>query len=349
MLRNIFTRADKKKITIAEILKGTTAGRMQSAGYMQVIPLTSDIEDHYIAAPDSLKVSTTNYGSMRFENEGDLVTIVPAHAAYVVKQAAQDHAMSHAGLVGASTVKSYATAACVQQSQPGFIKADKYKMLILPFSLREKAYNIRHTASYQKLWEPISKFNSSLGVNAQGHLEYFLSRFEKELDLFVAEFEPVEKQVGAIILIDGKVMGIERAPNYNYWLSIWPTLIRECYGSLAIEYQKQNGDKKEANVSFPLEGEISNLEELKAAMQSAREKEEAFVKETIRGLITDEFNRESEERTSNYTLETLSNDQFFGQIVYESDNQINVVYASLVLRDKWDKKRAWHNASPFSI
>jgi hypothetical protein len=221
-------------------------------------------------------------------------------------------------------------------------------MLILPFSLREKAYSIRHMASYQKLWEPISKFNGRLGVNAQGHLEYFLSRFQKELDLFVAEFEPVEKQVGAIILIDGKVMGIERAPNYSYWLNIWPTLIRECYGSLAIEYQKQNGDKV-PNVSFPLEGEISNLDELKEAMNQAREKEEAFVKGTIRDLISDEFSREAEERTGNYSLETLSNEQFFGQIVYESESETNIVYASLVLRDKWDKKRAWHNAAPFSI
>ena len=34
-------------------------------------------------------------------------------------------------------------------------------------------------------------------------------------------------QVGAIVLVDDRVVGIERAPSHDYWLSIWPSLIRE--------------------------------------------------------------------------------------------------------------------------
>lgn len=350
MFTNIFGKSDQKKISIAEILKGTVAARMQSAGYMQVVPLTSEIQDHSILSPDQLNVSTTGYGSLVFQNDEDKFTIVPAHAAYVVKQAAQDHAMAHAGFVNRRQNRAFNTAMCVQQSQPGYIKPDKYKMLILPFSLREKAYKIRREKLYNKLWSSISEFNGSLGVSAQGNLVFFLDQFKTELDQFVAEFEPVPNQVGAIILIDGKVMGIERAPNYDYWKAIWPALIRECYGSLAIEYRNKNKDKS-PEVRFPLEGEISNLDELKESLKKAREKEEVFVKETIRNLINDEFSREEEDKTGSYSLETIKNAQFFGQIVHEPglNDAPNVVYASLVLRDKWDKKRAWHNAVPFSI
>ena len=103
MLNKLFTKngnGEKIQITISEILKGTTAGRMQSVGYMQVIPLISQIEDDRFVSPLEAEVSTRGYGSMVFNNPLNKVLIVPLHAGYVVKQAAQDHAMSQAGVIG---------------------------------------------------------------------------------------------------------------------------------------------------------------------------------------------------------------------------------------------------------
>jgi hypothetical protein len=321
---------------------------MQSAGCMQIIPLLSDIEEHSIIPPDELLVSTIGYGKIQFNNSGDGLTIVPAHAAYIVKQSAQDHAMAHAGLIGAVKNRVFDTAMCVQQTQPGFIKTDKYRMLILPFSLREQAYKVRHVKQYQKLWKPISEFNKRLGVNAGGHLEYFLNQYQKQLDEFVAEFEPLEKQVGAIILINGEVMGIERAPNYKYWLSVWPALIRECYGSLAVEFVKKNPDFV-PRAQFNSEFNEGGLDEIREAMKKARDREEEFVKMTIRNILEDEFVRQSEETLDKYRLDSIENSRFCGQIVCQSSSEDRIVYASLVLRENWTNERSWKIASEFQI
>ncbi len=181
------------KIDVREVLRGCEAGRLQSVGYMQVIPLVSDLYDDRFVSPVQCDadVYTTSYGTLGFRNSSDSVMIVPCHAGYVVKQHAQDHAMAHAGVVAAAGDRRYDTAVCIQASQGGFIEKGSYRMLILPHALREHALQLRKTKNYQKLWDDISVFNRSLGVQGQGHLEYFLKAFKKELDEFVAEFECV--------------------------------------------------------------------------------------------------------------------------------------------------------------
>ncbi len=350
MLRNLFSRPAERangNISIAEILKGCEAGRMQSVGYMQVIPLLSDINDERIASPDEAEVSTQNYGSLIFNNLADRVVIVPLHAGYVVKQAAQNHAMAHAAVVQSAASKTYDTAMCIQQSQGGFIAADKYKLMILPFALREKALGLRKEQAFDKLWKSISEFNERMGAQASGHLEFFLEQFKSELDQFVAEFESVPRQVGAIVLIDGQVVGIERAPSQTYWLSIWPALIRECYGSLAIEYRRSMGDKAElSQIRIPLAGSVNSLEDIERLLREAEAREEELARNTVRSLIDDAFVREVEEEVEGFTLETLSHDQLCGQIVHE---QGNVLYASLIVAERWKHRSPWRAAQPFTV
>ena len=81
-------------MTLAEVLRGASPGRIQSVGYMQVIPLVSDLSDNRFVSPVEAEadVFTTSYGTLGFRNPSDCLLIVPCHAGYVVKQAAQDHA-----------------------------------------------------------------------------------------------------------------------------------------------------------------------------------------------------------------------------------------------------------------
>ena len=106
---------------------------------------------------------------------------------------------------------------CVQQSQGGLIQRGAYRMLILPYALRERALEVRKNKNYNKLWDAISAFNQEMGVSGEGNLVFFLKHFQKELDEFVAEFECVPRQIGAIILVDDQVVGVERAPSHAYW------------------------------------------------------------------------------------------------------------------------------------
>lgn len=340
-------KKEAEKITIREILKGTTVGRMQSVGYLQVIPLLSDLQDERFASPNDVVVGTSDYGSMVFDNPTDQLFIVPVQAGYVVKQKAQDHAMAHTGLVPKKQTKTYKTAMCIQQSQGGHISKGKHKLLILPFSLRETALLKRKEKGYNKLWEAISTFNANLGASKHGHLEYFLKKFKAELNEFVAEFEAVPNQVGAIVLLDGQVVGIERTPSTSYWNAVWPALIRECYGSLAIEYKQSLGGKP----SLPkdrvyLPESVGSLPELKKALQDAETEMEELAKAKVRELLEDPFKRVQEEKISSLEIETLEHEQFLGQIIHEEQQ---ILYASMIVSKKWFRQKDWLESKAFSI
>ena len=83
-------RNRQKTVRLADVLHGCAPGRIQSVGYMQVIPLVSDLSDNRFVSPveDKADVFTTDYGTLGFRNRDDCVMIVLCHAGYVVKHAA---------------------------------------------------------------------------------------------------------------------------------------------------------------------------------------------------------------------------------------------------------------------
>lgn len=343
----IFQKRDT--IQLSDVLLGCRPGRIQSVGYMQVIPLLSELSDERFISPmePSAQVCTSGYGTLSFHNSDKRVMIVPCHAGYVVKRAAQDHAMAHAGVVAGSNNRAFDTAMCIQQSQGGLIPRDAYQMLILPFALREQALAVRKEKSFQKLWQSISEFNRELGVTAHGQLDYFLNHFKKELDEFVAEFESLPGQVGAVILVDDQVVGVERAPSHKYWQDVWPALIRECYGSLAIRVAQQKQEREVPPVSrtrFP-DG-IQSLDDLEKLINSIQDEEEAQAKSTVRELLDESLQLAPEDTTAGLAVETVTSPRFTGQVI-RSGKQI--VYASLPTAQKWLEKHKWETAVPFEI
>jgi len=335
------------KITIAEVLKGTVAGRMQSVGYMQIIPLISDLVDDAIGAP-SFHSSTSDYGSLTVENKSPKDSILPFAAGFISKQAAQNHAVTKAKLVSGGRRSTINTAACIQSSQGGTIAHGDHQMTILPWIIREHSQAVKDVRKYSKLWPAIEEFNQNLGLQKRGHLEDYLNKFDKELSTFIAEFEVVPKQVGAIILMNGFVVGVERAPNYEYWNKIWKPLIRECYGSLAIQYKKNFGaNPPPPKTRVPLKSvNVRSLAGIKKALKSARVQEDGNVKTIVRKFIKNQFNRTEEEKAGNLVVESLNHNQFFGQIVRRSES---ILYASLSTSGSWKQDQSWNEADEFKL
>jgi len=255
---------------------------------------------------------------------------------------------AHVAVVGAKKKRSFNTAMCIQASQPGYIPAGNYRMMILPFSLRENALALRKETSYNKLWPAITDLNRRTKVSERGHVEDFLRHYEKELDQFVAEFECVPGQVGAIVLINGRVVGIERAPSNEYWLNLWPALIRECYGSLAIEVAARYPDGPPVPPTrVPMPDRVpGDLDELAEDLEKAREEERARVRNVVEDLLPQPFEVKSEKDEAGLFIDTLTNEQFTGQAVRDGDR---VVYFSLVAQASWLKKTAWEDAEPFKF
>lgn len=345
----MFRNRNNRTIQIRDVLHGCTPDRIQSVGYMQVIPLVSDLSDNRFVSPveGEADVFTTNYGTLGFRNRSEGLLIVPCHAGYVVKQAAQDHAMAHAGVVQSTRERSFNTAMCIQASQGGYIKRGAYRMLILPYALREKALEVRKSKSYGKLWDAISEFNREMGVQAAGHLEYFLKHFRKELDEFVAEFECVPNQIGAIILVDDQVVGIERAPSHKYWQSVWPCLIRDCYGSLAIRVAQLKGDRAYVPSSRTvLPDDIDSLEDLESIIAEIARQEDERAKATVRKLLDEQLSLTQDESTAGLTIETIQPGRFAGQVIRDGQR---VVYASMPVTQNWLSENKWQQAQPFAI
>ncbi|MGR6999760.1 ARPP-1 family domain-containing protein [Yinghuangia aomiensis] len=181
-----------------------------------------------------LAITTSAYGTLDFRNDTATAVLVPCHLAVVVRQAAQDHAMPRAVVVRPGEGLVYPHAMCVQETQGGLIRGGRHRLAILPPPLREAAADLPVRPAFDRLWPAVRAFNHSAGLPASGNLVAFLRRFATELDRFVAEFECVAEQVGAIVLIDGEVAGIERAPSSAYWRTLWEPLIRFCYGAEAV-------------------------------------------------------------------------------------------------------------------
>jgi len=337
------------KIAISNIIRGCRPGRIQSVGYMQVIPLISDMtDDRFVSPEQGSEISTSDYGSMVFKNKTQNIMIVPSEATYVHKgQKAQDHAMTHAGLVKKKAQKTFRTAACVQQSQGGYLNIkDSGHMSILPFPLREEAAKVRQKSEYSKLWPAITKLNQEMGLRSYGHLEYFYDHFRKELDHFVAEFELVSNQIGAIVLINGKIVGIERTPNYEYWKSIWPALIRECYGSLAI-IESKKGPPKVPDTRVEM-SEVNSLQDLLDAVEDVEQREYEKVKSVVQSVCETEIAKTkiSGEDEDGFQVDSLKSDRFVGQAVREDEK---ILYASIVCTQKFRKNEDWYSAEQFSM
>ena len=300
--------------TIDQILRGTSRGRMQSVGQMSVIPLIGEDDDTF-APPSDLGGSTRGYGQVHVRNDADRPTIVPPGAAWVVDQQAQDHAVGSGALVKAKSSRTLDHARCIQQSQPGLIKETKDAMTILPVALRTTALSIRKEGAYDMLWEPLRKFKARYGLTGAGHLDHFLSTFKRELDEFIAQFELVPQQVGAIVLIGGAIVGVERAPSAAFWEVLWTPLIRVCYGSLAIEYARKA--KTPPKTRVPLTTKAKTLKELAGALAQARAVEEELSRNTMVEVQSLELTAapSAEDALGKARLVTIASKALAGQIV----------------------------------
>jgi hypothetical protein len=337
-----------ESITIAEVLRGTKPGRMQSVGYMQVIPLISDLVDERFTSPNEIASSTRNYGTLNLHNEAtEGMGLMPFGGAIVTPQQAQNHATPKAKLVEASRSASIDVAACIQDSQGGTIARGKHPLSIMPWSIKEKAFDSKEVKEYSKLWPAIKGFNTRLGLRSAGHLELYLKDFKDQLDEFVAQFEIVPKQVGAIVLVNGYVVGVERAPNYNYWKDLWKPLVRECYGSLSLEWKRSHADNPPApRTRIPVQTRARSIKGIRKALAETEKMEWEVVLETLRKFVGEDFDRDKEEEQGGFTVESLKHKQFVGQIVRESEK---IVYASLITTGDWYKNREWNEADEFKI
>lgn len=224
-------------------------GDMQIVDEMTMIPVLGNDLSKNISSPEKIsfkKVKT--YGEMTFENNDDdenNIGIVPSNTMIMSKSLVQDHAMAKCGFVKAGKQKDFFNACCIQQKQHGHMSGndESNEYDILPLGLRRgllKEELRNRTNDCGKIWGMITSWLSNIeGVeNYQAHLDFFFRPLKNELNDFVAEFEPVKYQIGAVILFGNMLAGIEIMPTVKHWNHYWKWLVRGCYGAELLKLRR---------------------------------------------------------------------------------------------------------------
>lgn len=216
---------------------GIELGNVQSVDEMTIVPILGDNRGE-VAEPEHLRFkATTSYGTMVFENDdSSRPAIVPSNM-MVRGKGAQDHAMAGSGVVLAGRTTRFNTACCIEETQGGYLGSDNNEEDVLPIALRKALLvpSLRQANSYSKLWSKIHTWLNNLPVNGRGsaHLRHFYDTpsIKDALEQFAAEFEPVDDQIGAVIMFSGVPVGIEIMPTNQHWEAYWKWLLRGCYGA----------------------------------------------------------------------------------------------------------------------
>jgi hypothetical protein len=211
---------------------------------------------------------------MVFENkDSEKEAIVPANM-MVRGKGAQDHAMSGSGVVKRTSSRSFDNACCIEESQSGHLSSSDNEEDVLPITLRKALLDpaIRTRSSYSKLWGNIKKWLKGIQTSGRAgaaHLRYFYDtpNIKQALEEFAAEFEPVENQIGAIVMFSGVPVGIEIMPSSEHWEAYWKLLIRGCYGSEMLRL-KMLGKLKPSTLILPEIPDDANAEQVKEILES---------------------------------------------------------------------------------
>lgn len=326
------------KTKIKDLLKGysvNTSG-IQNIANMTVIPIISDIEYTPIADISNIKIKRDiMYNEIEFENISDTIGILLQGYTVFSYQKAQDRTIPYAHLIKSKMSKRI-PANCVQRSQCGLLNEKKLKQedfRILPTTLRARAL-MRSTytkAETSALWEDLNQFSPETNVDEKGLFSFYI-KFRTQLNEFVASFEPVDKQLGSIVLINDQIAAFDIVPNYKNWLLIYRSLIRDSYAAEAIRAIQNK--KIKSLISIIDDKEIVDIFTLEKAYKKNIEDFYKKINDIVEANIELEVNYKTLDQIADLNLVKIKSQQYIGCAVFHGQH---VVYLSLVAKSLQDK------------
>lgn len=312
---------------LKDLLKGFTAHQPQSVGNMMVIPLTApDSEYHDVGDVSDIDLERdTSYNSLHLRTRRSSgVTIVPNGLTYITKERAQDRAVPAAHLIkGVKQVGAF----CVQSSQGGYMRGqqrESRQLRLLPQSIRFKAYQKRSSTSYSELWRNLTAYNRSVNLSGDFLMTYF-DKFADQLNEFVAEFEVIPQQRGAIILINDQVVGVEIAPNEHSFEAIWEPAIRDCYGSEALRAREKAKPAKEEILE-----DIDDLDDLATVVSQLEQREKSRAQQIVMAILSQSGSLHQSHTLDELTMYDVDTEAFVGFGVQTNDEDDGFIFLSLM-------------------
>jgi hypothetical protein len=335
---------------LKEMLRGyqVDAENIQVVGNMTVVPLVSAQEfSARMGEVDEVHLNKDpDYGVLEFKNESGQVGIVMQGACIISKQPAQDRTVPRAQILKGKKTGSIGVF-CVQSDQGGHfdaagVRAERVEgeapFKILPPTLRTLAVmrsKAEHdSSSYSRMWDDIKAYSQfALGQVNRAHLHDMYDKLKKELDEFVAQFEPVPNQLGAIVMINQEVVAVDIMPTHRSWRIMWRTFIRDSYGLEALRCisrgqvlpwgQKMNHDN------------VDSLDSLEAEMHRTQDVLRRAISRSWAGVHDQTVATQVMNNISGVQLMGLESGGYFGQAVMHDEH---IVYMSLIPKNS-DRQR----------
>lgn len=333
-----------------ELLRGyqVDADNIQVVGNMTVVPLVSPQEfSSRVGEVDEVHVSKDpDYGILEFQNQSGKVGIVMQGACIISKQPAQDRTVPRANILGGGE-KGMLGVFCVQSDQGGHFNTDglvqersedEPPFRILPPTLRTVAVlrskGQHNHQSYAGMWDDIRAYSKFAGVgNRRAHLHDLYDKLAKDLQEFVAQFEPVPNQLGAIVMINQEVVAVDIMPTYRSWSIMWKTLIRDSYGLEAMRAASRGHSLTWGQVMNP--NRVDSLDSLEEELNLMISSLTDAVRASWAQVHEQTVVSQSMNEISGVKLLGLESDQYFGQTVLHDEH---VVYLSLIPKES-DRRR----------
>lgn len=317
--------------SLGNLLNKRECGSAVRWGHLEMIPLfgNSTAAGCFAAPEGAIRLmKVTHYGQMILENQAKLPTIVPLHLGYF-QNAAQNHAMCVSALLDAGESREFKDACCIQAAQGGYIQEADERFIILPQPLRNKALALRGEENYSKLWGDISSFNKSLGLKNRGHLDELKRAYQPELLRTLYHLEASPEQTGAVFLCNNTVVGIELAPDANFWNDLHRPLVMYCYAPLRL-IKELAGIKAWTGETLAIEKPtgINDIESAWIELVARRQERINGLMNQLKALPIK--NMKIDQELGQNQLLTIDIDNFVGQIVLQ-DNQAAYVSLSRIV------------------
>ncbi|MGL5065922.1 MAG: ARPP-1 family domain-containing protein [Microcoleus sp.] len=305
-------------------------GMPQRSGNLTAVPLFGPNRSGNFTSPLSgLKLNRVNgYGNLELHNPStEGIAIVPLHMGYI-QDGAQNHALCRSAFIAAGQKLMFEDACCVQAAQGGYLEEREQWFFILPLQLRSKALELRGKKSYNKLWDEITKLNVSFSLERRGHLEQIISRKRAWLTQYQTRFELLPQQIGALFLLNDRLVGMEIAPNAAYFAELWMPLVCFCYGVAAMTSESQASNLEKSFRPFAANSLLALRDKLHQSRLQFQEKVSTSLAKTPK----QSFKVKEEECFLDLTLKTCTSHQFAGQFVVQKQQ---LVYLSLFAKPEY--------------
>lgn len=323
-------------VTLTELLKGCSPHRgadgritVQTIANMAIVPLTADdeysLDDRFANPMDEMKLKFSNrsYGELRINNTSDKPVIVPAQIAVLNDAGAQNHGMVKAAYIKAFDARQFDDAGCVQGSQHGSIsEGHNNQIRFLPLGTREYVWEKVNHHDLSNIYAAITKVGHDTGVNSDKYLDKYFAAHGRRLEEFIAHFERPAKTIGAIVIVNGEILAIDKFPSFRYAAQVWDALVRDCYSSVAIaeEVKRTEPERlftKTLGATEAKRGE-SAVQRLRRALESTRQRVEDRVRDRVAELMEVQFTESRESTTEGYASDVLTADGYVGQSITEA-------------------------------